>query len=143
MRVLVSQLASRRLGPHHEGVHRALYVRLPLLPSVGTRGHGDERPVVSLQQVADGVLDLFRELLSGLRQSGQGGRGGRRRCRRRRRVVRLTLRLHRLVGPLLRGRGTGGGGRFLILLTACRHRGECSRCQSAYVCVHTCVCARG
>ncbi len=66
VRVLVGEFASRRLRPHHEGVHRALDVRLPLLRAVRSRRHRHQRPVVPLEQVTDGILDLLGEFFSRL-----------------------------------------------------------------------------
>lgn len=51
VRILVSQLAARGLGPDHEGVHGAFDVRFPLLSVLAARRCGDERPVVPFQHV--------------------------------------------------------------------------------------------
>ena len=73
MRILVGEFTPRGLRPHHEGVHRALNVRFPLLGAVGSRRHRHQRPVVALEEVTDGVLDLLREFLLGVvRSAGLG-----------------------------------------------------------------------
>ena len=59
--VLVCQLPSCGLGPHHEGVHWALDMRLALLPALAPGRCGHERPVVALQDVGDRLLDLSRK----------------------------------------------------------------------------------
>ena len=58
VRVLVGQFTSCGLGPHHECVHRPLDVRLALFTPWRTCGHGHQRPVISLEHLTDGVLDV-------------------------------------------------------------------------------------
>lgn len=56
VRVLISQLAAGSLGPHHECIHGPLDVRLPFLTAIGPGGHGNQSPIVSLQDLGDSIL---------------------------------------------------------------------------------------
>lgn len=63
MRILVCQLLARSLCPHHEGVHRPLYMRFVLQSSVPMRGNGNQWPVITLQDVRHRVADADWEAL--------------------------------------------------------------------------------
>lgn len=57
MRILVCQLFARSLCPHHEGIHRPLYMRFALQFSVPMRGHSNQLPVITLQDARHRVTD--------------------------------------------------------------------------------------
>lgn len=63
MRILVCQLLARSLCPHHEGVHRPLHMRFVLQSSLPRGGQGDQRPVITLQDVRHRVVDADWEAL--------------------------------------------------------------------------------
>ena len=63
VRVLIRKLPAGRLRPNHESVHGSLDVGFILQRSVPPHGHRHQRPVVTLQDLRDGVSDTSREPL--------------------------------------------------------------------------------
>lgn len=63
MRILVRQLLPRCLRPNHKRVHRPFHMRFALQPSLPLRGHGYQRPVVTLQHLRHRVADAGGEAL--------------------------------------------------------------------------------
>lgn len=61
MRILVRQLLPRCLRPNHKRVHRPFHVRFALKPSLSLTGHGQQRPVVTLQHLRHRVADAGGE----------------------------------------------------------------------------------
>ena len=135
--VLIGQLPSGRLRPHHEGVHGPLHVRLALVAVVDADRHGHQRPVVAVQHLAHRLSDADGEAVillvrlhgrpalgGGIAQSAQEGllawrrrvasaRGARRVARRQGVAVIRDPRTQVHVGQTLvlsrHGQGTPGG----------------------------------
>lgn len=61
MRILVRQLLPRCLRPNHKRVHRPFHVRFALQPPLSLTGHGQQRPVVTLQHLRHRVADAGGE----------------------------------------------------------------------------------
>jgi len=61
LRVLIRQLPARGLSPHHERVHGSLDVRFALAGAAASRWHGQQRPIITLQNLRHRVPNARRE----------------------------------------------------------------------------------
>lgn len=101
--ILIRELSAGSLRPNHERIHGSLDVRFILQGSVPPHGHGHQGPVVSLEDLRDGVPYASREpvVVLGVQLLAQTGEQGPMavRARRRGRSVRVGLVLgHGAVG---------------------------------------------